>query len=145
MEKCAEYMVDSHIIKMPLESAQILSTVCRKSGLQVGYKATHQNHPCVLWAGRSLSNWRYLKELTKAMNQEYRLRYNKKVDHKSFLVAEGLPEPVIPDIGLTEFALAMPEECKIVGNQIQSYRRYYMEHKQHLFRWKNRMVPWWIK
>jgi hypothetical protein len=62
-EKCARYHCDAHVIKMILESAQMLSTTVRLSGIDRGYKITHQNHPCTLWTGESLSNWQWLREL----------------------------------------------------------------------------------
>ena len=43
VEKCAEYHCDKHVIKMILESAQMLSAVVRLNGHDVGYKLTHKN------------------------------------------------------------------------------------------------------
>lgn len=100
---------DKHVVKMFLESAQMLSTACRLSGLDVGYKATHKNHPCSVWVRQSLQNWCWLRELAYCLNEEYKARYNKP-HHKSWLVIESLPEPDLPDIGLTPFAQAMPEQ-----------------------------------
>ena len=44
VEKCAEYHCDKHVIKMILESAQMMSAVVRLQGYDVGYKLTHKNH-----------------------------------------------------------------------------------------------------
>jgi hypothetical protein len=52
IKKCAQYHCDKHVVKMILESAQILSTVLRLNGVDQGYKTTHANHPCTLWAGK---------------------------------------------------------------------------------------------
>ena len=51
IEKCAKYHCDKHVIKMILESAQMLSSVVRIQGFDIGYKLTHKNHPCSIWAG----------------------------------------------------------------------------------------------
>jgi hypothetical protein len=74
IKKCAQYHCDKHVVKMILESAQILSTVLRLNGVDQGYKTTHANHPCTLWAGKSFSNWKWLRELASALNKEYRFR-----------------------------------------------------------------------
>jgi hypothetical protein len=141
LAKCAQYHVDKHVVKMILEYAQLLSTTVRLSGIDAGYKATHVNHPCTKWCKSSLSNWRYLRELAQEVQNEYYFRY-KKV-HKSWELILTLPEPNIEDIGLTKFALAMPDQYK-VNDAVQSYRNYYKADKRHLAAWKNRTIPdWW--
>lgn len=143
VEKCAEYHCDKHVVKMILEYAQMLSSAVRiTTELDVGYKITHKNHPCSIWARTSLSNWRWLKELARAVNEEYKFRYGKEVNHKSFDVIEALPEPDIEDIGLTEFPQTMPDYCKL-DNPINSYRNFYMKEKHPFASWKKRGVPFW--
>lgn len=144
IQKCAEYSVDKHVVKMVLESAQLLSAAVRMSGIDAGYKLTHKNHPCTKWASESLSNWRWLKSLTFHLNNEYRFRYNKNIDHKSFTVAMSLPEPKIKDIGITKFALAMPDEFRS-DDAIKSYRDYYINQKSHIANWTKRNKPYWWK
>ena len=53
-EKAAQALCDAHVVKMILESAQLLSTQDRIRGLDRGYRLTHAEHPC----RRSLSNSR---------------------------------------------------------------------------------------
>lgn len=141
----AQYHNDKHVIKMILETAQILSTVCRTKGLDAGYKSTHSNHPCTVWAGRNLSNFNWLRDLAKALNDEYKYRYYKLFNHKSYDVIRRLPTPEF-DLNLptiTTPALAMPDECK-VDCPVQSYRNYYMKHKRDLAKWTRRGQPnWW--
>lgn len=48
----AQMHCDKHVVKMILESAHMLSTICGE-----GYKPTHQNHPCTKWARSSRSNF----------------------------------------------------------------------------------------
>ena len=107
MSKNVEFYVNKHIVKMPLESVQILSTVVRLSGIDAGYKITHVNHPCVKWANNSLSNWRWLKELVYYLNEEWQYRYDHINNHKSYEKLLTLPDPNIDDIGLTPFAICM--------------------------------------
>ena len=127
---------------MILESVQMLSTVCRQSGLDIGYKPTHPHHPCTIWVSKSLSNWVWLRHLTAYLNEEYRYRYNKKQNHKSYDLANILPLPNIPDIGLTPFAQAMPpqyrNECVVTA-----YRDYYHGEKAGFATWKTETPNWW--
>jgi hypothetical protein len=73
VKKCTQYHVDKHVVKMILETAQLLcgvhhvtdevTTKYRTSTDQVPYKLSHKNHPCAIWARKSLSNYLYLCEL----------------------------------------------------------------------------------
>lgn len=142
---CAQYHCDKHVIKMLVEYAQMLSTTVRlTTEHDIGYRITHKNHPCTIWARKSLSNWRWLKSLSKEVNDEYKFRYDKSVNHKSYDMIQTLPEPNIPDIGLTEFPLAMPEHCK-VGSATDSYRYLYNNDKRSFVTYKKRKQPKWLK
>jgi hypothetical protein len=163
--KSAQYHVDKHVVKMPLEAAQLLSTCiwvdealgCAPYALNKDerealrefvvetpgiYKPTHVNHPCAIWARMSLQNYQYLYEYTLALGDEYTYRYGK--EHKSVSIARGLYPPLkAPNAGLTPFAQAMPEEYKAL-DAVEAYRTYYLREKSHIFSWKNREVPPWI-
>lgn len=143
VEKCAEYHCDKHVIKMILESAQMMSAVVRLSGYDIGYKLTHKNHPCTIWARKSLSNYKWLFKLADGLNAEYRYRYNKEVNHKSYDLIKTLPMPEIPDIGLTPFAQAMPEQYRN-KNAVKAYRDYYINEKSDFLKWTKRKTPKWI-
>jgi hypothetical protein len=140
--ECVKSYVDKHVVKMILESAQMLSTTVRLSGIDAGYKATHINHPCTIWARESLSNWKWLRDLVYQMQEEWRYRYEHTKLHKSVSVVESLPEPKIEDVGLTSFALAMPDEYKC-GDPVKSYRKYYIHGKNHIATWTKRNKPEW--
>ena len=55
-ERCARYHCDQNVVKMILESTQIVCTVLNQKGFATPYKPTHTKHPCVLWAGESYDN-----------------------------------------------------------------------------------------
>lgn len=129
---------------MVLESAQMLCTVLTENGVEAPYRPSHIHHPCTLWAGESLSNWRWLRELALALNREYRYRFESARDHSSAKVARGLPEPPIPEVGLTEFAQAMPEEYRVPGDAVAAYRRFYIGEKAGFASWTKRPVPDWF-
>lgn len=139
----AIYHTDKHVIKMILESAQMMSTAVRKSGIDKGYKIAYENHPCTIWVRESLDNWMWLGSLSYYLNIEYKFRFNKIINHKSYDVIESLPHPNIKSIGLTPFAQAMPDIYKN-KDSVEAYRKYYIKEKSHLFVWTNRQVPYWI-
>mgnify|MGYP001107947207 CR=1 FL=1 len=142
--RCARYHTDRHVVKMILESAQLLSGAVRYSGIDCGYKLTHVQHPCAVWTRTSLNNWFWLRKLAGELNAEWQYRFNHVRNHKSYDVVLSLPEPNIQRIGLTPFALAMPVQHRSHGS-VSSYRRYYAYEKQHLFKWTKRDVPWWLQ
>ena len=141
-ETAAEMHCDKHVNKMILESAQMLSTV-----LDGPYKPTHKNHPCTLWVAESQYNARWLWTLACFLNWEYKLRYNKDVDHKSWDVIKDREFQAridaLPDVGFTPFALAMPDEFKAIKDPVQAYRAYYRS--KPFASWdKGREAPdWW--
>ena len=137
-EIAATYHADKHVNKMILESAQMLSTV-----LDGPYKPTHRNHPCTLWVGRSRANAEWLWHLADMLNIEYRERYDKNVNHKSWDIIEPMWGKIktLPDLGLTPFAQAMPEEYKD-NDPVVAYRRYYRS--KPFVNWAKGTTPdWW--
>jgi len=142
----ALWHTDKHVVKMITESVQMLSTTVRLSGIDIGYRKTHQNHPCTIWARESLSNWLWLRQLVVALHDEWQFRFNHVPDHhhKAYDVMLTLPIPNIKDIGMTPFALAIPDEFKN-DNSVEAYRHFYSVNKAHLHKWSYRTRPWWIK
>lgn len=143
--KAARYHCDRHVVKMILESAQILCTVAHKYGLDAPYRATHHNHPCTLWAGESSANWDWLVALSAALNQEYRSRFNHTVDHKSWTVISHLEKPrSFPETTLTPFAQAMPEKYRAATDPVAAYRAFYIGEKASFATWKHSDQPDWF-
>jgi len=151
VKKCAKYHVDKHVVKMILETAQLLCGVHHVTAhdtahdtAHVPYKLSHKNHPCSIWSRKSLSNYLYLCELGLELCKEYTYRYGKR--HKSQDVIEWclVNRPNIKDVGFTEPAKAMPDEYK-VKTVVESYRNYYMGAKSGFAVWKNREKPFWFQ
>ena len=137
---------DKHVSKMILESAQMLCTAHWNLGEEAPYKPVHFKHPCTLWAGESLANWLWLKQLALDLNREFMYRYNKKVWHKSAEMIYSLKSPVkIQNIGLTERPQCMPDEYKVEGDVIQAYRNYYIGDKSRFAMWTKREPPSWYE
>ena len=82
----ATMLCDKHVVKMIVETAQMLCTAASKLGHDVPYKPTHAKHPCTLWVGESKSNWNWLLDHGLEMCSEYTLRYNR--THKTQAVIE---------------------------------------------------------
>ena len=143
IKKCAKYHCDKHVVKMILESAQILCTVSNLSGLKTPYLSTHIKHPCVKWAMESIQNWRWLRQLSIALNEEFKYRFEHKKDHKAYKIIKDLQEPPLPNIGLTEHPQTMPDVYKVMGNPVQAYRNYYVGMKTSFATWKKRRRPKW--
>lgn len=145
-KKSVKYYVDRHISKMQLETAQILCTNLHYFGKQAPYRKTHVNHPSTIWARQSKANFKYLLNLGLEICKEYTFRYEK--IHKSQSVLEwiqnNIPEE-LPDTPFTEPTPAMPDKYIINNDSVSSYRNYYINEKKHLFNWKKRAMPKWIK
>ena len=58
LSRNARYMVDKHVVKMPVESAQMLCTALHCCGQDAPYKATHVNHPDNIWCRTSYERTR---------------------------------------------------------------------------------------
>lgn len=149
----ARSMCDKHVVKMGLESVQMLSTIVRlhdKHAPDSLYRQTHDNHPCTVWARRSADNWRWLLEHTAATFAEYTARYGKV--HKSARVLADIvsrygtgPGFLDNAPGLTEHAQVMPDTYKVPGQPVLAYRRFYVGDKASFATWSHgaNVPDWW--
>ena len=144
--KAAQYLCDKHIVKMALESAQILCTVSWQCDVSAPYKPTHIKHPVVIWAGETLANYNWLLEHAIGICEEFVYRFNH--NHKSEQIIRWCENHAgRPDCGeLTPFAQAMPMQYRS-ENAVESYRMYYMNDKKSFAKWKpiTRVPDWWIE
>lgn len=143
IKTCAQYHCDKHVVKMILEYAQLLSSVHRVAGDNIGYELTHKNHPCAIWARTSRENYDWLMELSLEVGDEYTYRYNKV--HKSIGVIESLPYPDLTSIGLTEFPKCVADDLKVIPDVVEAYREYYRRDKAYFCKWTGREVPLWFE
>lgn len=137
----ARSLCDKHIVKMILESAQMLCSAFPKG--VAPYKHAHFNHPCTIWCRATSQNYEWLLTHAFVMCEEYSERYSK--THKTEQILQWLKKnkPDLPDIGLTVFPQAMPEQYK-GPDSIEAYRRYYIFEKSRFAVWKdNSKIPWW--
>lgn len=144
-QRAAQYHLDKHVVKMILETTQILSTVLSGKGLKAPYKPTHANHPCVKWANTSFSNFNWLYRLGIELCKEYTHRYGKTHKCEALLKEIIVPHPdMFSSLGLTNFAQAMPDAYKNTDPVI-AYRNYYIGAKKELLKYTKRELPDWLK
>ncbi len=134
---CARHHCDVHLRKLIVETAQLLSTThVVVTGQQVAYRKTHEHHPCAVWLRQSRYNYAWTVRLFDALLDEYTFRFNK--IHATTAHAEALRViPDLPNVGMTAFAQAMPEEFR--SNKPHLAYRWYLRAK--LASWQERPKP----
>ena len=163
----AEYHHDKHVVKMILETAQLLSTAHRvidgeqyidqSTGRKIKrwkmndsfmeerlYKATHMNHPSNVWARESKDNYVWLYCLFVSLCNEYTHRYGK-VHATCTKLADILSQPPrnIKDTGLTKMPQAMPDIYRC-DDSVEAYRAYYKGAKKDQSKYTKRNQPVWL-
>ena len=170
--EAAKQSCDKHVVKMIVESAQMLSTAHRmidgnlytdktKAGRNIKrwkhpnpnmektlYKACHTGHPSTVWVMQSAYNYHWLYKHMMALNTEFKMRYGHILDHKTVQLLEGAlmypPKNISLNTIATDPPPAMPDYCKIPGDSVASYRKYYIFEKQRFATWKSpSTVPAW--
>lgn len=154
--KAAQDHNSVHLRKMVVEVLQMLSTAhIVLDGKQVAYKKTHEFHPCSVWIRECSGNYQWAFEHYKALCEEYTFRTGK--IHKSQEHLEAVKNcPVnITQGERTPFALAMPDEFKILGvfDQTVAYQKYLAakfaewacREKPIKVEWHNRNKPEWME
>lgn len=128
----ASLMTNKHVVKMILESAQMLSTTHRildNNDNQVLYKVAYKNHPSTVWVRSSDKNYMWLYNHFVALCEEYTFRYGKthltEIKLRSLL---SIPPINIPRIGFTNPPQCMPDQYKHQST-IKAYRQYYLAEK----------------
>jgi len=166
----AQNMCDKHVVKMIVESAQMLSTAHRvldgeqytelsvnnrrikrwkspyKLMEEMLYKASFVGHPCTQWVMENDKNYYWLTEHAYALCKEYTRRYSKvhKTEDMISLIRYRKPVNIPIADSITSFAQAMPEEYKN-PNAVEAYRAYYLGEKRDIAQWKNSETPSWFQ
>jgi len=165
----AQSLCNKHVVKMIVESAQMLSTAHRvldgyeyKDKTATGRKITRyrhhipsyeknlckavmKNHPCTKWCMESKRNYMWLFHHGYSLMVEYTHRYGKTHSMLSlydlFLIAPPLALERRKDV-LTPFAQTMPDKYKD-ADAVVAYRNYYLGEKARLAKWTLRNPPEW--
>ena len=164
----AKWHIDKHIVKMPIEYAQLMSTAHRlldgemylgKTAIgrnikrwrlhdereDILYKASHINHPSAIWVRESIENYFEMYKLYMAVLAEFTNRYGKIHGSSKPSIALIRPPSNIPMVKGTQLPQCMPEICKVKNNPILAYRNYYIVEKNSFASWKNREIPEWFQ
>jgi hypothetical protein len=145
-DQAARHHGDKHVIKMILESVQLLFTCwhvlespswVNQYRLDTGrepYKRCYENHPCAVWVRARLANYTWLVRLARALCAEKRRRWPQGREHACAPMIEWLSEhhPSFPDAStevITPPPKAMPTEDRgpgrSLGDSLVAYRTYY--------------------
>lgn len=147
----AQYLCDKHVVKMTLETAQILSSAhhihnnitCKN----YVYKPTHIKHPSVQWVSSHTKHYEWTYNLFLSLLHEYSIRYNK--THKSSLLLPWLYiNPIklyIDDNKFIDPPQCMPEKYRCTDT-VTAYRSYYIHEKYHFASWNRSKygIPHWF-
>ena len=154
--KSALALDDKRLVKMVLETAQLLSSAVNLSyGDKIApYKTAHKGHPCTLWAKQSQGNFQWLLDHGYALGMEYTQRYQK--THKSMLVIAEIDDsdlikyiPKGPRIPFANCAAnaSINVSYKHLPDTIDAYKQYlavrWTNDKRHPT-WTNSRPPFWI-
>ena len=161
--RAAECLPSKLIVKMPLETCQMLAvnmgplyldwgTIRKKDGTSYGHKG-FRNHPCTVWARDSHENMAWMITHGLALCGEYMRRYGKV--HASIIGLLDAKKHFEKNTGLklsvwsqvNSFARALPEELKTNKSidDVTAYRLYVNGHKPYA-EWKRRpeaKPSWW--
>lgn len=167
--KCARWHCDKHVVKMILETAQLLYTAHwvlaalanMKPDLATapppktrpddrGYMSIRNpKHPCAIWVRESLDHYKWLCELGLALCVEFRHRFGDKAHscerHLVWLFYH--PPKQLVSKGWRQPPMAMPDEYKRSKNSIVAYRIYYRENKgakRGIITYTGRHRPHWL-
>ena len=146
----AKAQPDKMLVKMPLETAQMLCTAHRildgdDYADEVGlYKQAYMNHPCTIWARECSGNYWWLYKHFLALGNEYTYRYKRthlslqKLSDALYVMPKNITRGLMTDV-----AQAMPDEYKNEDSSL-AYRNYVINEK-HYAKWeKGRNKPsWW--
>jgi hypothetical protein len=148
--KSAKYLADIHVVKMVLESAQLLSTVCAEKNIYFNgiYKSTHKSHPCVLAMKNDPNYLSWVSQHGLALADEYSNRFHK--THKSLsiiknaslsLIKEGLMPAITNIYSINEFPRAVFDEFKILP-VTEAYQKHL--NKKYSELWKPNRAKWTV-
>ena len=139
-ELAASYHYNKHVVKMPLEAAQMLCTAHHALGEQhnydtsyVPYRKAHLNHPSTIWVRSDVLHYYWTYDYMMALGRIYKKRYGK--NHLTIEKCRDIlsaPPDEIPNSGYWQDPpQCMPDEYKC-ENAIHAYWNYYIQAKHHI-------------
>ena len=146
-DKAARLQYNKHVVKMILESAQMLCTAHHHYAERheinadyIPYKKAHYNHPSTIWARENHYQYQWLYWHMMALGDEYKKRYNK--EHLSITKCKECLSFSPYGISLGKFEQppqCMPDEYKDKCS-IQAYWNYYIGDKKQIANLKKEIL-----
>jgi hypothetical protein len=142
---CAREHCDRHMVKMILESAQLLSTAHHAHGSAAAdmYRPTHQQHPCALWTRASYDHYVWLHTLFAHLLISFERKTGRSHASSRLYLPLRTPPAGIAALGFAEPPECMPDQYK-VGSVVHSYHAYL---NAKFAEWESRARPlsveWW--
>lgn len=156
-KKCAKYYCNKHIIKIPIEIAQILSKVHHELNSNIDFSKIYKNSIVVnnsigpyQWIKESYDNYIWACKLGLELINQYKLRYNKE-NHKTEIILLFLfnNPPKLSKKGITKFIGTNKYDMfQFISNDPVICARYnYAEMKCTHDKWNKEVSPpdWFIK
>ena len=144
---CAKYHCDKHVVKMIVETGQMLCTAYQRHyGLKDDlYKPAYPHHPMTIWVGDSGANFHFTMKLFDSLLTEYTSRYNKihKTSKIILLLNSKYKKWQDMEGDFTNPPLCMPDEYK-QKDYVKSYRKYYIGEKKYFAKYNYSKKPNWI-
>jgi hypothetical protein len=147
--ECAIVLADKHVIKMAVETAQILAGALRLRGAtdEKLYKLTHKKHPCVLWVASSQEAAEWTLKHGFALCDEYQRRFQKEhgslkqlkiIESQGFSAIPTVPAPAVPKCVAEDLTVLSLHDAYRAALQ-----RKYATWK-HIPRWTRTQQPSWV-
>lgn len=170
----AQMMLDKHVVKMIVETAQLLSTAHRvldgfekvenkyiNGSFPVRYRkvkrwclsddrdnklyqSTHVNHPSAIWCRQSSANYLWLYRHFVGLLIEYTYRYGKTHKCQSMMTDLSRLPDNIDKGTFSQPPAAMDLSFVLSDDSIENYRNYYKHGKTHLLKYTKRDAPEWL-
>lgn len=147
--EAARFQCDKHVVKMVLETAQLMSTAHHVHGSRLAhrvYKPTHRNHPSGIWTRMSSANYDWLGAHLCGLLAEYTYRYRK--THATAKLLPLLASNPCDRGPLTVPLLALPDDLRPTpvtwDSAVEAYRAYYRRDKQAMLTYTRRGRPAWL-
>jgi len=163
----AQHMCNKHVVKMIVESCQLLSTAhhvldgkkitrVAKNGRNYStyecvndlftpniLRCTMVNHPCTIWVRSSHMAYNWLWLHVRELLDVYSERYEKIHSYYSLVQFTLIKHPKnIPHVPIEPFAQAMPDKYKN-NDAVNAYRAYYIGEKSRFAKWPDGKTPSW--
>lgn len=150
----ANYHCDAHVVKMIVETGQLLSTAHhyldgRRAGKRVSglLRPTHVSHPCAVWVRGSIWQYQWAHSLMSGLLHNYTARYGRLHAYEDLWEALKRTPGNIPMFHESGLSLTVPPQCmpgpyrldiKSLDDwdsTVEAYRNYYFFEKRDFAAW----------